>query len=133
MTAMIRRVFSYKFFPISFTLFTILLLCLPGSIVPGTGIFSLPNLDKIVHVILFGMNVLFWGWHFASSGKTTPALRWKFISATAVMILLGVIMEYVQLYFIPNRSFDTWDIVADAAGAVLAGIWLITSEKFIQN
>ena len=35
--------------------------------VPGTGIFSIKHLDKIVHVFLFGMNVLFWGWHYATA------------------------------------------------------------------
>ena len=127
MLALIRRILSYKFFPLSWTLFTILLLCIPGSIVPGTGIFSLPNLDKVVHVVLFAMNVLFWGWHYASGNLPGARLRWIFIAATAAMIVIGVVMEYVQLYFIPNRSFDGWDIVADAVGSVLAGIWLMRS------
>ena len=123
--AMFRRIFSYKFFPLSWTLFTILLLCLPGSMVPGTGIFALKNLDKIVHVMLFGMNVLFWGWHYETSPRETRQLKFIFIAATAMTILLGIIMEYVQLYFIPNRSFDGYDILADAVGAVLAGLWLL--------
>jgi hypothetical protein len=125
MLAMIRRILSYKFFPLSWTIFTIILLCLPGSIVPGSGIFDLENLDKIVHVILFGLNVLFWGWHYESGVRSAAKLRIIFLSATASMILLGIILEYVQLYFIPNRFFDGWDIVADIVGAVLAGLWLL--------
>jgi hypothetical protein len=123
--AMIRRIFSYKFFPLSWTLFTILLLCLPGSMVPGTGIFALKNLDKIIHVMLFGMNVLFWGWHYETSDKESKELKIIFIAATGIMITLGIVMEYVQLYFIPNRSFDGYDILADAVGSVLAGLWLL--------
>ena len=41
------------------------------------------------------------------------------------MITLGIVMEYVQMYFIPNRSFDGYDIVADIVGAGLAGLWLL--------
>ena len=123
--AMFRRIFSYKFFPLSWTLFTILLLCLPGSMVPGTGIFALKNLDKIVHVMLFGMNVLFWGWHYETSDREARQLKLIFIAATAIMITLGIVMEYVQLYFIPNRTFDGYDIVADIIGSVLAGLWLL--------
>ena len=123
--AMFRRMFSYKFFPLSWTLFTILLLCLPGSMVPGTGIFALKNLDKIVHVMLFGMNVLFWGWHYETSDRQSRQLKVIFIAATAIMITLGIVMEYVQLYFIPNRTFDGYDIVADIVGSVLAGLWLL--------
>ena len=62
--ALFRRIVSYKFFPLSWTIFTIILLCIPGSIVPGDGFFGMENLDKIVHVVLFAMNVLFWGWHY---------------------------------------------------------------------
>ena len=125
MLALFRRMISYKFFPLSFTLFTILLMCLPGSMVPGTGIFALKNLDKFVHVMLFGMNVLFWGWHYASTARDIANLRSIFVAATGLMITLGIVMEYVQMYFIPNRSFDVYDIVADVIGAVAAGIWLI--------
>lgn len=127
MLALIRRILSYKFFPLAWTLFTIFLLCIPGSIVPGRGIFGLPNLDKIVHVILFATNVLFWGWHYASANYSLARFRWIIIGATMTMIALGVVMEYVQLYFVPNRSFDGLDIVADVVGSVLAGIWLMRS------
>lgn len=125
MLAMFRRILSHKFLPLSWTLFTILLLCLPGSMVPGTGIFATKNLDKIVHVLLFASNVLLWGWHYETTDRQNRSLRFVYIAATAVMILLGIVMEYVQLYFIPNRSFDGYDILADVAGAVLAGLWLL--------
>jgi hypothetical protein len=127
MLAMFRRIITYKFFPLSWTLFTILLLCLPGSIVPGTGIFGLKDLDKLVHVLLFAMNVLFWGWHYETSLKSSGELKIIFIAATALMITLGIVLEYVQMYFIPNRSFDSADIVADIIGSVAAGLWLLKS------
>ena len=125
MLAMFRRIFSYKFFPLSWTLLTILLLCLPGSMVPGTGIFALRNLDKIVHVMLFGMNVLFWGWHYETSDRGWRQLKIIFIAITAIIITLGIVMEYIQMYFIPNRTFDGYDIVADIIGCFLAALWLL--------
>ena len=125
MLAMFRRIFSNKYFPLSFTLLTILLLCLPGSMVPGTGIFAIKNLDKLVHIIMFGMNVLFWGWYYESSDRESVNLKLIFIAATAIMITLGIVMEYVQMYFIPNRTFDGYDILADIIGSVLAGAWLL--------
>jgi hypothetical protein len=124
MLAMIRRIFSSKFLPVSWTLFTITLLCLPGSMVPGAGIFAFKNLDKIVHAILFGANVLFWGWHFEINYRGNNRLKLIYLGDTAIIILLGILLEYVQLYFIPNRSFDINDIVADSVGAILAGLWL---------
>ena len=37
----------------------------------------------------------------------------------------GIIMEYIQKYFIPNRSFDLLDIIADTIGSI-AGLVLAT-------
>ena len=125
MLAMFRRIISYKFFPLSWTLLTILLLCLPGSIVPGTGIFALKNVDKIIHFLMFGMNVLFWGWHYETSPRSSKELKIIVVGATAMMITIGIVMEYVQMYFIPNRTFDGGDIVADIVGSILAGLWLL--------
>ncbi len=31
------------------------------------------------------------------------------------------VSDEVHQWFVPRRSFDPWDLVADAAGAVLAG------------
>lgn len=124
---MIRRILSSKFFPLSWTVLTIILLCLPGSIVPGTGFFAVRNMDKIVHVILFALNVLFWGWHYQISKRPANVLRAIFMRSAILMILLGIALEYVQLYFIPNRTFDSGDIVADIAGSVLAALWLLKS------
>ncbi|HZJ60378.1 MAG TPA: VanZ family protein, partial [Chitinophagaceae bacterium] len=78
-------------------------------------------------VIMFALNVLFWGWHYETLEKESRNLKIIFIAATAIMITLGIVMEYVQMYFIPNRSFDSYDIVADIVGAVIAGLWLLKS------
>jgi VanZ family protein len=40
-----------------------------------------------------------------------------------VACFFGIAMEFVQKYFIPNRDFDIYDIVADIIGA--AGGFLI--------
>ena len=45
-----------------------------------------------------------------------------FIIITGIATIYGIGMEFVQLYWIPNRSFDPGDIVADTVGA-LAGLF----------
>lgn len=103
----------------------IFLLCLPGSMVPGDKLFGFEHFDKVVHVILFGINVLFWGWHLGSVPRTPAHLRKIIMFATFSTIALGIALEFVQLYFIPNRSFDLGDIAADTVGSVLAGVMLL--------
>jgi hypothetical protein len=125
MLVLIRRILSYKFFPVCWTILIIILLCLPGSLVPGGGIFDFDGFDKLVHTFLFGMNVLFWGWHYGETDRPTVQLKKIFILSVTLSIILGIILEFVQLYFIPNRSFDGTDIIADMVGAIIAGIWLL--------
>ena len=43
----------------------------------------------------------------------------------------GIIMEYIQKYFIPNRSFDLVDILADTIGSI-AGL-LVATKLFIKR
>ena len=124
MFSVIRRILSYKFFPLCWTLLIVVLLCIPGSYVPGTGIFGIQHLDKVVHIFLFGFNVLFWSWHYQGNGRALK-LRNIYVVTMLLTITLGVVMEFIQMYFVPNRSFDGWDIVADIGGAILAWLWLV--------
>ena len=132
MKAFIRRIYGGKLVPLCWTLFIIILLCLPGSAIPGAGIFSLNNLDKIVHFILFGGNVVLWALPLQQApvqGRPLKAI-WRI---TLLTIILGVALEYVQLYFIPNRSFDIKDIAADTAGAAVAFIYFLLRYRSKSN
>ena len=50
------------------------------------------------------------------------------IAVPLTSTLLGVILEFVQYYFVPNRDFDVFDIVANATGSVVAAL-LLTGKK----
>jgi VanZ family protein len=53
--------------------------------------------------------------------KGIPYLRDKFYIIICGLIALayGIGMEYVQKYWVPLRSFDYTDIIADGVGALL--------------
>ena len=95
--------------------------------VPGDGLLNIEHLDKVVHVILFGANVLFWGGYYSKikDGNSSVKIQYIYIFIAAFTIILGIILEFVQRDYIPNRSFDVYDIVADAAGSVVAAIYLL--------
>lgn len=118
-----KKLCSWKLLPVSWTLLTIILLCLPGATIPSAGIFAAKGIDKLVHVLLFGGIVFFWAFNlYACRGEK---LKWrKTIAILAFLsIALGIVLEFLQLYCIPNRSFDGYDIIADSAGALLAGLY----------
>ena len=54
-----------------------------------------------------------------------------FFKIMVVGCLYGIAMEIVQKYFIPFRSFDLGDIIADGIGCV-AG-YFFSVKKFLQT
>lgn len=64
--------------------------------------------DKFVHAFMFFVATalaFFSGW-----GKLRSATVW---------ICAGVLLEYYQFYFTTDRSFDWFDVIADATGVML--------------
>ena len=54
-----------------------------------------------------------------------------FILIGILCLSYGIAIEYIQLYWVPHRSFDLGDIIADAAGAA-AGV-LYSIKKYIKK
>jgi hypothetical protein len=126
MLRLIRK-FSVSFLvPLLWTAITIIALCIPGSDLPEPGLLNtIENFDKLVHLILFGGIVLLWGsW---SHHRNADDRKWfkDICGITLAVVLLGIAMEYVQLYLVANRDFDKADISADIAGAIGAFGYLI--------
>jgi len=122
MWTFLQKLCSRKWFPITWTVFTVLLLCIPGSEIPGDGLFSIEGLDKVAHVILFGGIVLFWGFYFRQN-PADDRFRRLLLWSVLLTILLGIGLEFLQRYAIPNRSFDVGDIWADTGGAAATAVF----------
>jgi VanZ family protein len=79
---------------------------------------SIPNLDKVVHIFLFGILVFLWGRSYLP--KMSPDGFKKLIIRVFVLsCLYGIAMEFYQKYF-TARTFDIGDIMADIAGAAIS-------------
>ncbi|MDE3124626.1 MAG: VanZ family protein [Bacteroidota bacterium] len=100
-------------------LVTTLLLCLPGNDLPDIGWIEIWHVDKLIHISLFFGLVFFWANSIANEKKRLEWMLWIVLTSVAY----GIIMEFVQKYFIPHRSFDIDDMLADAVGSVVAWIW----------
>ncbi len=126
----IKEILSTRYPARVWTVIIFILLALPGNMLPSETHTSIPNLDKLVHITLFACFVFFWSvWSSSKEKNKFPYGRyaWYFI----IGCLYGIAMEYVQKYFIPNRDFDLYDILADIAGAFL-GLLIVqlTVSKF---
>ena len=81
----------------------------------STPLFGIRNLDKFVHIFLFGMLAFLWIFRFDKGERTTWI--WIFILSCAY----GIGMEFYQEYF-TSREFELNDIYADMAGSLFGSI-----------
>ena len=92
------------------------LLCfLPGSAFPKQGWLEEISFDKYVHFGLFAILVFLWRFEF-------PVIKTYHFIILGAATVYGFGIEVIQHYFISNRSFDLYDVVADIAGS-MAGLW----------
>lgn len=87
-------------------------LYLPGSPEPG---FELPGADKVAHVLLFALPVWLLG-----------RLTGRVWLIAGVFSAHAVVSELIQHWFLPHRSGDPLDLLADLAGIALAVALLLT-------
>ena len=104
-----------------FTLFFFLLIFI-GCFIPGTNLpkARVENLDKVLHATLFFL------FSFSSiigfiKQSQFPKLHFDAVKyVVGVSILMAVFTEIIQHLFIPRRSFDFFDLIADFVGITFA-------------
>jgi VanZ family protein len=116
----LKKYFYHIFYPIAWTIIVLILLTLPGSMLPQEKVFSIPNFDKLVHMGLFGGFVLLWSIYFSRKIMNQKKLLVIFFRIFIIASVYGTTTEFIQKYFIPSRDFDIADILADVAGAAIA-------------
>ncbi|HEU4573578.1 MAG TPA: VanZ family protein [Chitinophagaceae bacterium] len=107
------------------------LLTLPGSALPNASWLNAIHFDKFVHVGMFCLLVLTWCFAMLKRINDPGHLKKAFTWILIIWILYGAGMEFVQLYFVSNRTFDLTDIAADAVGG--AAGWLYSLRLFIKK
>ncbi len=105
-------------------LITIAVLCfLPGSAFPKENWLDGIAFDKWVHLGLFAVLTFLWRFQFSAERK------YDYI-VVMLAIAYGFGVEVIQHYFIPNRSFDVGDVIADAiGGAIGVLVWVRVYKK----
>jgi VanZ family protein len=104
------------------------LLCIPGTELPK---FTWQNkiwLDKWIHIFLFMVLVVLWCRVYSRGKNKVGNTSNIYLRIMVIGIAYGVGMEIVQKYFIPFRSFDVGDIIADAVGCITG--YLVLRKMF---
>ena len=114
---------------IAWWVFSLVLFTMPGSKIPAAGWFEVIQVDKWVHAFLFLVLVYLIYHPYLQRRISSKNNRWTW-SIPAAALGYGILIEILQHGVIPNRSFDAWDIAADAVGCFIA--WYVWGRKKIN-
>lgn len=125
-----RLKFIYFLPAIIWFFISVFLLLMPGSDIPDSRFFELVYFDKWVHIGMFALLTFFWIFPFLYANRGSIIL---YCFITAFWILFGILIEFIQYYFASERSFDLFDIMADAFGCLMAlTVIVVKGKKIIQ-
>lgn len=116
-------------FAVIWLLLATILFCLPGTEFPKFTWQDKIWLDKWIHIFLFMILIILWSKAYSHKKNIQVTHRKIFFRIMIIGIVYGIAVEIVQKYFIPFRSFDLVDILADGIGCI-AGYFL-SVKKFL--
>lgn len=103
--------------PLSYWILVILYVILIFYLSSGPVTVDLPGSDKLYHMAEYG--ILSFLLYNALSSSFKRERPWKIVLLAIILtVLYGISDEFHQL-FVPSRSADVYDVVADASGAII--------------
>lgn len=129
---MIKKRPGFPFvFAVLWLLLITVLLCTPGTEFPKITWTDKIWLDKWIHAGLFAILILTWCWSYSAKQRSAPGNKKSFIVIAALGLLYGIVTEILQELFIPFRSFEVPDIIADGVGAAVG--YFIAVKRFVKK
>lgn len=124
---MLRYLIQYKF-SLLLAGFIVILSLLPNSSMPHTRLFSIPFLDKFVHMGMYGALGLVALLERRCKEQCFP----RELLLLFLLFSLSFLMEILQATVVASRSAEWFDLAANFIG--LAGAWLSYSffRRFIS-
>jgi hypothetical protein len=108
-----------------------ILLTIPGNNFPKENVLDKIWFDKWVHIGMFAIMVVLWCWALKRTRKESSQLKKIFIVISILAWGYGIGMEFVQRYWVTNRSFDLGDIAADGIGCIAGFFYSV--RRYIKN
>ena len=111
--------------PVLWAAFILLLTSIPGSDLPHVSFLSFHSSDKVVHGTMYGI--------FAWLATRSLVRSGRPLRQAVLIVLLGIALfaaldEWHQ-QFIPGRSMDVFDWLADISGATIGTLAAVMAPK----
>lgn len=128
-----KKVSFVKFIPgIAWFIFIYILITLPGKDIPKSNFLDEINVDKLVHMSIFGLLAVLFCWPFYKSSVPSEKRLIYFIVVALLTIAWGYTTELIQkLRPELGRTYDLYDWAADSIGAIIG--FIFSRKKFSHN
>lgn len=90
----------------------------PGTSIPVSESVKIPNLDKVVHFLVFGVFAYLLVKGLSKQDEYKFFNYYSFLLSFIISACFGIIIEFLQI-IIPGRGYDPLDIMANISGIVL--------------
>ena len=120
-----KRASMKKFIPgIAWFFLVLFLICLPGTDIPKVATWLNDiYFDKWVHIGLFCLLTFLFIYPLRGLNLTLAVQKNTAIKIAIAVCIWALATEFIQKYFVPDRSFDLYDWAADSFGILIAFIW----------
>lgn len=116
MNKLTNHFIKYQFPALLWAILIFVASSIPSAKFPDLKIFTY---DKVLHVSIFFIFGLLVYRAFERRSQIPSTRLWRIIIATLIVILYGILDE-VHQGTVPGRTFDVWDMTADAVGGILS-------------
>ena len=122
---LIKKSFVNSFIPaVTWWLIVLGLMCTPGRDFPELGNWTdLIKLDKLIHIGVFGLMVYLFSRPISLKDTSISNKKQIFLKIAIACSIWGLTIEFIQHFWIPGRSMDLYDFVADSLGCFLAYLY----------
>jgi glycopeptide antibiotics resistance protein len=93
---------------------------------------KVPYFDKMVHMCLFGIHVYLMAGYLKDRYAIYHDSFWFVSRAIALSFLFGLLIEIMQ-YFLPERSFEILDLMANFFGIMVGILIFYVKFNFFTN
>lgn len=120
---------------IAILLLTYWILVFIATSMPNSTFFNIGKYDKLAHFSAYGVLAFLMYWLF-DLNKKTKTLNWRKVFIIIFILTLYAIFDEIHQSFIPGRSTEFYDFVADIIGiwaGVLVARYIFFNKKQINE
>jgi VanZ family protein len=114
-------------FGVIYTLFVTFIFLLPASEIPNI---SISFGDKVAHFLIHGVLSFIWLCYAFLSNKGRISVKYV-VLVLVICLSYGLLIEVSQKLFLPSRTYDLFDIVANCIGSIFGLlVYLVVRRKY---